>query len=619
MLGQKRISSGASFGGLMGRIAIASAALAVVHGTASAATYTFDGNTGSVGAQDGSGTWNASVSNLNWYDAGTSSNIAWPNTGNHTAAFGAGVDATAGTYVVTVGEAMNVGALSFLNSGYTLSAGSSVKLERSTGGGSISVAPGKTASIGANVLYEDGTGAGTVVIGGGGTLSLTGTIAATPTFCHIAVGGTGANATTTLDVKTGGLVYTNRSDNEEIRVGGTLRVSGGTVELRNTGTGANSSNLNVGFLATSNDYRAGTMELDSGTVAIYKNGDTSPANARSGSFRVGVRSTTGGTVSGTANLNGGILNVSNTPYPGGGGTGTSTNGGVVATASSSTGAVDGTINFNGTTVTVGPTSVIGLRFFGNDSQVSSTATMNLNAGVVTTPVVSSYSISGAGSSGTFNFNGGTLKANATNASYFGAANTNLLSVTANVKAGGAIIDTNTFDLGVGQALLHDATLGTTFDGGLTKKSAGTLTLSNANTYIGNTTVEAGTLALASTGSLLMDINVASNSKILGSGAANLDGRLRFDVSDIPALTEGAWQIVNVATLTETFGTNFSVALAGAPDSVFTENANVWTYVDGAKTWTFTESTGVLTAAVPEPASLGLLGIGAAMFLRRRRR
>ncbi len=56
---------------------------------------------------------------------------------------------------------------------------------------------------------------------------------------------------------------------------------------------------------------------------------------------------------------------------------------------------------------------------------------------------------------------------------------------ANVQAGGAIIDTNSFTDTIAQALQHDAT-GT--DGGLIKEGAGTLILTGANTYNGGTVV-----------------------------------------------------------------------------------------------------------------------------------
>ena len=68
-----------------------------------------------------------------------------------------------------------------------------------------------------------------------------------------------------------------------------------------------------------------------------------------------------------------------------------------------------------------------------------------------------------------------------------------------VKAGGAIVDTGTFKVGIKGELLHDPGLGTTADGGLTVRGAGTLTLSTAatsNFFTGDVWLEnSATLAL----------------------------------------------------------------------------------------------------------------------------
>ena len=63
-------------------------------GTLVAATWTFDANTGTTGAQDGSGTWDAST--LNWWTG--SADSAWNNANN--AQFGAGTDGAVGAYPV---------------------------------------------------------------------------------------------------------------------------------------------------------------------------------------------------------------------------------------------------------------------------------------------------------------------------------------------------------------------------------------------------------------------------------------------------------------------------------------------------------------------------------------
>ena len=82
-------------------------------------------------------------------------------------------------------------------------------------------------------------------------------------------------------------------------------------------------------------------------------------------------------------------------------------------------------------------------------------------------------------------------------------------ITANVGAGGAKFNTAGFNITINEPLLHDAALGLTPDGGLTKLSAGTLTLTGANTYTGDTVVSGGILAvsgnsIADTGKLVIN-------------------------------------------------------------------------------------------------------------------
>ena len=80
---------------------------------------------------------------------------------------------------------------------------------------------------------------------------------------------------------------------------------------------------------------------------------------------------------------------------------------------------------------------------------------------------------------------------------------------------GAIIDTAGFNVTIPQLLQHSAVAGDSAkDGGLTKNGNGTLSLSGANTYTGNTTINAGTLELAQAVAVL-----ATNSTVsIASGA-----------------------------------------------------------------------------------------------------
>jgi autotransporter-associated beta strand protein len=128
-------------------------------------------------------------------------------------------------------------------------------------------------------------------------------------------------------------------------------------------------------------------------------------------------------------------------------------------------------------------------------------------------------------------------------------------------------------------------------GGLHKTSAGTLTLSGTHTCLGNTTVDAGTLELAASGSLMFVLGATSgtNNSLTGAGTVILDGTFVIDTSAADALDSGSWILENVGTLTGPYGSTFSVA--GFTDA----GGNRWTKdLSPTKTYTFDEDTGVLT-------------------------
>jgi autotransporter-associated beta strand protein len=133
-------------------------------------------------------------------------------------------------------------------------------------------------------------------------------------------------------------------------------------------------------------------------------------------------------------------------------------------------------------------------------------TFNLDGGTLTINKVNGGNVSGYTGSGVynsiFNFNGGTLKAFTA-----GGASTFVNGLTrANVRNGGAVIDSNGKAITIAQAMRHSNIGGdNATDGGLTLNDSavtkGSLTLSSANDYTGTTTIQAGTLILSGSGTL----------------------------------------------------------------------------------------------------------------------
>lgn len=163
-------------------------------------------------------------------------------------------------------------------------------------------------------------------------------------------------------------------------------------------------------------------------------------------------------------------------------------------------------------------------FFTSGGSTVGNFSVNLNGGVL---AVDNIQESSYGSqSGTFNFNGGLLRAlgNDVGAGFFPATPAQLTAV---VNAGGAVIDDNGFNITVANVLKHGTG---TPDGGLTKLGAGSLTLTAANTYTGNTTISNGVLALSGSGAIV-------GANIIVNGGATLD---------VSAL--GSWTLASGQTL-----------------------------------------------------------------------
>ncbi len=312
-----------------------------------------------------------------------------------------------------------------------------------TSGGSISM-PGKWFFTGRNL------GTGTVTVDGG-TLSADSVRIATSAWSGAATNGT-----------------------LNIINGGTVNTTGATVAVDTAGPGElNQGTLNVtsGTLNSENDL-VGIIGGAAGSLGQINIGAGGVVNLASTSERWLIINQWD-TARGQLNVNGGTLNLNaNTDIR------FSTNGGIgTSSLSMSGGAING-----------GAGSVVDLNWSGGAAD----NTVNLNGGTLTIGQVIANTTTG---SRVFNFNGGTLKPAAASASFFDAG----VASAANVRNGGAVIDTAGNDVTISQTLAHSGIGGdAAIDGGLTKTGAGTLTLNGANSYTGSTTVNGGTLAVNGT-------------------------------------------------------------------------------------------------------------------------
>jgi autotransporter-associated beta strand protein len=293
-------------------------------------------------------------------------------------------------------------------------------------------------------------------------------------------------------------------------------------------------------------------------------------------------------VSGSFNFDQGTLDADNLivalAEAGGGSTGTVSLGGGSSTFNNTTNPIRLGENMTGSGVATGTLNISGLAIV----NVAASGGNSIRLGHATT--------AGGTAAGNLNLTGGTLTVAG---DILRGANTGTSNAT--VKLSGGTLDMGGHDIGT---LANNITLtaesGTLKNvasingtGGITKTTAGTLVLQGANSHTGNTTVAAGTLQLADNAQLKFVIGATSgtNNRITGAGTVTLNGDFNIDttLTDASSLTTGSWTLVDTATLTETFGSTFTITGAG-----WSETSNVWTKTVGSKKYTFTEATGILT-------------------------
>ena len=291
--------------------------------------------------------------------------------------------------------------------------------------------------------------------------------------------------------------------------GGLTAAGSGTLALSGSDTYSGATLVAAGVL----DVTAAGALTATGTINTYSGGALTIAGsvtvAPNGAFAVGT--SFAGT--GTVNVNSGaVLNIGGGS---GGYAGRTYIGGKLDNVGSSG---DGVLNVNGGIVHVaaGSSALSGdANALWMNAYAGAGSTLNLNGGTLST---AREIENGSSYPATINFNGGTLQAAANLSTMIGSNNST--AITANINAGGAVIDTQDYNVTMNQVLSHGqggAPSGS--DGGLTKTGGGTLILGGANTYTGVTTINAGILQ-------------ANNASALGNGGniTFAGGKLQYTAS-----------------------------------------------------------------------------------------
>ena len=334
--------------------------------------------------------------------------------------------------------------------------------------------PGSTVTVAGATFVGSPFSPATLTIAGGGVLNSNGGVELDGVFDTASVTVTGAGST--WNVGTNGLLVGNVGAAQVfVSNGGQVNVSADGLGVGDQGPGTSALTVtgSGSALTTAGRLTIGQSFTAIGTVTVADGGGVTAADGT----RIGLGSTLN---LGTGGLSGSIV----TP--------TIVNRGEIVA------------NFTDTLTLAADISGTGALSKSGFGLLTLTGNNTYSGGTTVTGGLINFSTAANLGSGPITLNGGGLQWATGNMSDISAR-------LAAIGAGGATFDTN------GNNVSFATTL--TGDGGITKAGAGTLTLAAINSYIGSTTINAGTLAVTSDGNL----GAVGGSLVFGGGTLQLLG------------------------------------------------------------------------------------------------
>jgi fibronectin-binding autotransporter adhesin len=485
----------------------------------------------------------ATVGSYNWSDANwTASAAGTDTTGNYSAGvatFAAGTDAT-GAITMNVDTAVSASGLSFEEGAFTIANASGGTLTL-TGSATATVASGLTAAVSQAIGGTAG-----LTKAGAGTFNLSG--------ANIYTGATAVNEGE-LGVSGGDAIPNSSAVTLANVAGAQIKLSAAETIASLAGGGASGGNVNLQghtltLTGSSNTSFAGVISGASGS--LVKNGSANQTLTGDNSF-TGLTDVQAGTL--TLNRSGGAI-ADGAPVQISGGT-------LAVTQSDTVGAVtlvSGTISGAGT--------LTGSSFAVQSGTIS--APLGGSA-TLTKTTAGSVSLTGNNTyTGLTDVQAGTLTLNRSGGAIADASAVQVsggtLAVTQSDTVGAITLTSGTIS-GAGTLTgssfaVQSGTISAPLagSGALTKSTAGTVTLSGANTFTGATNISAGTLALTGGGVL------SSSSGInMTGGTFDISG-ISSSATTIASLVGSSGAVVRIGTKTLTVGDGSLTTFAGALES-----------------------------------------------------